>query len=82
MIPLELSAVEPLGRLHARALDPAPDRFESEPLAFHGRVRDTYLELAAQEPARWLVLDARRDPDAIYREASVRLDGLLAERTG
>jgi dTMP kinase len=79
---LDLPAEDSLGRLHARSLDPAPDRFESEPIAFHQRVRQAYLELAAAEPARWLVLDARRDPDAIYREASARLDGLLAERTG
>ena len=33
------------------------DRFEQEDIAFHQRVRQGYLELAAEEPARWLVVD-------------------------
>jgi dTMP kinase len=34
------------------------DRFESEDIAFHNKVRDGYLKLAAVEPERWLVIDA------------------------
>jgi dTMP kinase len=34
------------------------DRLEAESLDFHGRVRERYLELAAAEPARYLVVDA------------------------
>ena len=34
------------------------DRFEQEDAAFHQRVREGYLELAASEPQRWLVVDA------------------------
>jgi len=34
------------------------DRFESEEIGFHQKVRNGYLELAAQEPARWMVVDA------------------------
>ena len=79
---LDLPAEDSIGRLSARSAAPAPDRFESEPLEFHRRVRATYLELAAAEPSRWVVLDARRDPEAIVRETSARLDGLLAERAG
>ncbi|HIE17795.1 MAG TPA: dTMP kinase [Dehalococcoidia bacterium] len=36
----------------------AGDRFETEDIAFHNRVRDGYLKLAADEPERWLVIDA------------------------
>jgi len=34
------------------------DRFEAEDIAFHNKVRDGYLKLAAREPERWLVIDA------------------------
>ena len=34
------------------------DRFESEPDAFHGRVRDGYRTLAAADPDRWAIIDA------------------------
>ena len=34
------------------------DRFESESLSFHRTVRDGYLEMAAAEPGRWLLVDA------------------------
>ncbi len=34
------------------------NRMEREQLAFHERVRQGYLALAAAEPARWVVLDA------------------------
>jgi len=34
------------------------DRFEREDMSFHRRVREGYLEIAAAEPGRWLVLDA------------------------
>ncbi len=34
------------------------DRFERENIAFHQRVREGYLKLAASELGRWLVVDA------------------------
>ena len=34
------------------------DRFELEDLAFHRRVREGYIKMAAAEPDRWLVIDA------------------------
>ena len=34
------------------------DRFDSEEISFHSRIREGYLNLAAKEPARWLVLQA------------------------
>ncbi len=33
------------------------DRFEAENIAFHKKVRDGYLKLAAEEPERWLAID-------------------------
>ena len=41
------------------------DRFEQENLAFHQRVREGYLKLAAAEPERWLVIDAAQSKNEI-----------------
>jgi len=41
-----------------RAEESDEQRFESAGAAFHKRVRDGYLKLAAREPERWTVLDA------------------------
>ena len=49
------------------------DQIGQETRQFHQRVRDGYLELAAQEPARWLVLDATRPPDELAAEAWERV---------
>jgi dTMP kinase len=35
-----------------------PDRFEQEAVAFFSRVRQAYLERAAEDPGRYLVIDA------------------------
>lgn len=41
------------------------DRLEAEPLEYHRAVRAGFLALAEQQPERYLVVDARRDVDAI-----------------
>jgi dTMP kinase len=43
----------------------APDRMESEPLEFHERVRQGFLDLAKRDPARYLVVDASGDRESI-----------------
>jgi dTMP kinase len=40
-----------------RKTSPSKDRFEAEEIVFHRKVRDGYLELAAAEPERWLIID-------------------------
>ena len=56
------------------------DRIESEAPEFHRRVRAAYLEAAEREPARFVVIDARRDPDDIARLVAARTDELLRSR--
>jgi len=51
-------------------------RFEAEALAFHTRVRQGYLALAAAAPDRFVVLDAGRDIDTVAQ------DVLAAVRSG
>lgn len=43
-------------------------RFEKEKLHFHEAVRQGYLELAAREQDRFLVIDAAQDPDSVFLE--------------
>ncbi len=57
------------------------DRLEAAGTEFHERVRTFYLDLAAQDPERYLVLHGRDDRDAIeaaIRERVTTLLGLLA----
>jgi dTMP kinase len=42
-----------------------PDRFETEPMDFHERVRGGYLKMAEEEPDRWLVIDGTQDKEII-----------------
>ena len=50
-----------------RKVDKSRNRFEaSYGLPFHEQVRDGFIELARQEPARWRVIDASREVDAVF----------------
>ncbi len=53
------------------------DRLEAEADDFHARVRAGYLALAAAEPERFLVLDAREPIDTIAAAIRERVSGLL-----
>ena len=44
------------------------NRFEQESRAFFGRVRNAYLAIAAREPQRVVVVDARGTPDETHRQ--------------
>jgi len=54
------------------------DRLESEEMSFHERVRYAFLDLAAADPKRYLVLDAGRSPDEIAAVVLRRVDALPA----
>src|SRR4051794_23132057 len=43
-----------------------PDRIEQESLAFHRAVRQGFLDLAAADPDRYLVVSAQLSPDAVH----------------
>jgi dTMP kinase len=40
-------------------------RFEAESILFHTRVREGYLQLAAEEPERIVIIDATQSPDDV-----------------
>jgi dTMP kinase len=44
------------------------DRFEKESLNFHNKVREGYLDILKNEPARVRLIDAARDIDTIQQE--------------
>jgi len=50
------------------------DRLEAERSEFHARVRAGFLDLAAAEPERFLVVDASRSVEDIQAEIRHRLD--------
>jgi dTMP kinase len=51
------------------------NRMEQKEIDYHQRVRDGYLEMAAQEPRRWRVIDATGDLRTV--QATVR-DAIVA----
>lgn len=59
-----------------------PDRLEAEPLEWHRRVREAFLEIARLTPSRYLVLDATRPAEDLATEIAVVVDAVLANGTG
>jgi len=52
------------------------DRLESEPLAFHERVRNEFLNLANVDPERYAVIDATQSIEAIHEQIKERVSVL------
>ena len=69
--------VEPTAGLSRVGKRGEADRLEAESLGFHERVRQAFLELAAAEPKRYLVLDATAPPDLIAEQVRTRVGTLL-----
>jgi dTMP kinase len=53
------------------------DRLELE---LHQRVRQGYLEMARQEPERWLVIDASSSIEAVQEQIRQRLEKVIVKR--
>ena len=73
-IPFEAGIARKANRKH--------DRFEQETIAFHKRVRQGYLKMAAEEPERWLVIDAAQSKEKIKEIIWQRVSRLLPGRGG
>lgn len=56
------------------------DRFEAESVAFHQRLREGYLKMAADEPKRWLVVDAAKSRNEIAEVIWQRVTKLLSDK--
>jgi dTMP kinase len=57
---IDLPAEIGLGRLKSK------DRLESQPIAFHERVRQEFLQLAAVDPERYFIVDGNQSIDEIH----------------
>jgi dTMP kinase len=55
----------------------APDRLEREKIEFFEAVRQAFLDMAAAEPERWLVVDARQTIDEMQAQIRSRVSQLL-----
>jgi dTMP kinase len=66
-IVIDLPAEIGIGRLKNR------DRLEAEPLAFHERVRQEFLQIARLDPERYLVVDGTQSIDTIHNEITKRI---------
>ena len=64
-IVLDIPVEEGLARMARRR--GAPDRFESQDVAQHERIRKAFLDIAEEEPGRCVVIDARK-PEALVAE--------------
>ena len=64
-IVLDIPVEEGLAR--ARRRRTTPDRFESQDFGQHERIRKAFLDIAEDEPARCVVIDARK-PEALVAE--------------
>ena len=60
-LPVEIG----LQRAAVRRGTGTPDRFEGEQLSFHQGLREAYRKIAAEEPARCVLIDANFDPDTV-----------------
>jgi dTMP kinase len=56
------------------------NRMDDLEVEFHRRVRSGYLEMIAQEPARWAVVDAARDAEAIAKDVREIVEKRLVKR--
>lgn len=76
---LDIDAAGGLQRKQLHANDDASqwNRMEQETLAYHQRVRDGYLQMAAAEPGRWLLVDAAQTMDAVQAVVRERVGALL-----
>jgi dTMP kinase len=62
---LDLEPVQGLQRASLRRGAGAVDRFEAESLEFHTRIRQGFLDIAAAEPERCVVLSGNQKPEVL-----------------
>lgn len=83
---IDLGVTQALDRAHARDRarlgDTSEGRFEAESLAFHERVREGYLAIAAAAPRRVRVIAGDGAPEDVERRIVAALGDLLPLESG
>ena len=75
-----LLAIDPeVGLKRRLGLGPEADRLESEPAEFHRAVAAAYDRLAAEEPDRWVRLDANRPLEELLKDVLAHVEPVLKE---
>ncbi|MDV3455681.1 dTMP kinase [Sphingomonas sp. HF-S4] len=77
VVVLDLDPEIGLARSKRRLSDGAIDegRFETLDLAFHHRIRQSFLDQAARDPDRHVVIDARGTPEEVHARTLEAIDG-------
>lgn len=73
-IPVDVGLARANQRLQERPENVSESRFEEEARQFHETVRQAYLEIAKQNPARFVVLDAQQSPERLLQEVLAILE--------
>jgi len=68
--------------LQRRAQDGDWNRLDAYQVDFHRRVRQGYLELAQQEPSRWVMIDAGQGKDLVQMDIRQQILSKLTEEEG
>lgn len=74
---LDLPVETGITRAATRRGADAPDRFESEQVDFHQKLRDAYREIAADEPQRCMLIDATGTPEDVAEKVWIAVQGRL-----
>lgn len=75
-LPVEAGLARAKKRAAGVRPEAAEDRFEQEERAFHGRIREGYLSLAAAEPERFRIIDGAGPVETVHREVCRCLEAL------
>jgi dTMP kinase len=82
---LDVPVAVSLERTAARRGVSSPDRFEAEEIEFHEKLRGAYLALAAAQPGRCVILDARASKEIVakrvWETVNLRLDPAMVPLT-
>jgi dTMP kinase len=76
-LPVEVGLTRAEKRAAGGRPEAAEDRFEREEKVFHGRIREGYLSLAAEEAERFRIIDGSAEIETVRREVCRHLTVLL-----